>query len=131
MEVGRRVGLAIEGVGLPAHFVVTAPVDGGDVVVDPFGGGREINRREAEAIVARAVGRPVKLTEAYFARATRSGIVARMLNNLKGVYAQRQDWGKALAVIDRLLVIQTGDAALLRERSAALVRLHRTMASRN
>src|SRR5207237_3044132 len=56
MEVGRRVGLAIEGVGLPAHFVVTAPVDGGDVVVDPFGGGRGINRREAEGIVERAGG---------------------------------------------------------------------------
>src|SRR5437870_6901290 len=131
MEVGRRVGLAIEGVGLPAHFVVTAAVDGGDVVVDPFGGGRVIDRREAEAIVARAVGRPVKLTAAHFARATRSGIVARMLNNLKGVYAQRQEWAKALAVIDRLLVIQAADAALMRERSAALVRLHRTMASRN
>src|SRR3989442_8337114 len=99
MEVGGRVGLAIEGVGLSGHFVVTAPVDGRDVVVDPFGGGREINRREAESIVARAVGRPVKLTEAHFSRATRSGIGARMLNNLRGVYAQRQEWGQTLAVI--------------------------------
>jgi len=131
MEVGRRVGLAIEGVGLPAHFVVTAPVDGGDVVVDPFGGGREINRREAEAIVARAVGRPVKLTEAHFARATRSGIVARMLNNLKGIYAHRRQWEKALAVIDRLLVIEEGDADLLRERASALVRLRRKTAPLN
>src|SRR2546428_13954592 len=98
MEVGRRVGLAIEGVGLPAHFVVTAPVDGGDVVVDPFGGGREINRREAEAIVARAVGRPVKLTEAHFARATRRGIVARLLINLKCVYATGSVWGQGVAV---------------------------------
>ena len=125
------MGLAIEGVGLPAHFVVTAPVDGGNVLVDPFGGGREIDRKEAEAIVARAVGRPVRLTEGHFARATRSGIVARMLQNLKGVYAQRQEWAKALAVIDRLLVIQAADAALARERSAAVVRLHRKMASLN
>ena len=131
MEVGRRVGLAIEGVGLPAHFVVTVSVAGSDVVVDPFGGGRVITRREAEAIVARAVGRPVKLAEAHFARATRSTIVARMLNNLKSIYAQRQEWRKALAVIDRLLVIEAGDTALLGERSAALVRLHQQMASRN
>src|SRR2546427_446860 len=131
MEVGRRVGLAIEGVGLPAHFVVTAPVDGGDVVVDPFGGGREINRREAEAIVARAVGRPVKLTEAHFAKATRTEIVTRMLNNLKGIYAHRRQWEKALAVIDRLLVIEEGDADLLRERASALVRLRRKTAPLN
>jgi regulator of sirC expression with transglutaminase-like and TPR domain len=131
MEVGRRVGLAIEGVGLPAHFVVTAALDGGDVMVDPFGGGRVIDRGEAEAIVARAVGRPVKLTEAHFARATRSEIVARVLRNLKGIYTQRQEWGKVLAVIDRLLVLDGADAALRRERSAALVRLRQKQASLN
>jgi regulator of sirC expression with transglutaminase-like and TPR domain len=131
MEVGRRVGLAVEGVGLPAHFVVAAAVDGDEVVVDPFGGGRVIDRRDAEAIVARAVGRPVRLTDAHFGRATRTDIVTRMLNNLKGIYAQRREWEKALAVIDRLLVIDDGNAALLRERSTALLGLRRKIASRN
>ena len=125
------MGLAIDGVGLPAHFVVTAALDSGDVVVDPFGGGRVIDRSEAQAIVARAMGRPVKLTEAHFARATRSEIVARVLRNLKGIYTQRQEWGKVLAVIDRLLVLDGADAALRRERSAALVRLRQKQASLN
>src|SRR5437870_6743818 len=125
MEVGRRVGLAVEGVGLPAHFVVAAAVDGAQVVMDPFGGGRAIDRSEAEAIVARAAGRPVKLTDAHFVKATRAEIVTRMLNNLKGIYAHRRQWEKALAVIDRLLVIEEGDADLLRERASALVRLRR------
>jgi regulator of sirC expression with transglutaminase-like and TPR domain len=131
MEVGRRVHLTIEGIGLPAHFVVAAAVDGDEVVVDPFGGGRPIGRAEAETIVSRALGRPVSLTDAHFVKATRAAIVTRMLNNLKSVYAQRQEWGKALAVIDRLLVIEDGDAALLRERSTVLVRLRRRMASLN
>jgi regulator of sirC expression with transglutaminase-like and TPR domain len=131
MEVGRRVGLAVEGVGLPAHFVVAVAVDGAQVVMDPFGGGRAIDRSEAEAIVARAAGRPVKLTDAHFAKATRTEIVTRMLNNLKGIYAHRRQWEKALAVIDRLLVIEEGDAALRRERSSALVRLRRKTAPLN
>jgi len=131
MEVGRRVGLAVEGVGLPAHFVVAAAVDGAQVVMDPFGGGRAIDRSEAEAIVARAAGRPVKLTDAHFVKATRAEIVTRMLNNLKGIYAHRRQWEKALAVIDRLLVIDEGDADLLRERASALVRLRRKTAPLN
>jgi regulator of sirC expression with transglutaminase-like and TPR domain len=131
MEVGRRVGLAVEGVGLPAHFVVAAAVDGDEVVVDPFDGGRVIDRTDAEAIVTRALGRPVKLTDAHFGRATRREIVKRMLNNLKSIYAQRREWEKALAVIDRLLVIDDGNEDLLRERSTALVGLRRKRASLN
>ena len=131
IEVARRVGLAVEGVGLPAHFVVAAAVDGDEVVVDPFGGGRVIDRKDAEAIVARALGRPVKLTDAHFGKTPRTEIVTRMLNNLKAIYAQRREWGKALGVIDRLLVIEDGNAALKREREAALVELRRKTASLN
>src|SRR5256885_2429866 len=54
-------------------------------------------------------GRPVKLTDAHFAKATRAEIVTRMLNNLKGIYAHRRQWEKALAVIDRLLVIERSE----------------------
>ncbi len=131
IEVARRVGLAVEGVGLPAHFVVAAAVDGDEVVVDPFGGGRVIDRKDAEAIVARALGRSVKLTDAHFGKTPRTEIVTRMLNSLKAIYAQRREWGKALGVIDRLLVIEDGNAALKRERETALVELRRKTASRN
>src|SRR2546430_14052765 len=39
MEVGRRVGLDIAGVGLPGHFIVSAAVGGRSVLLDPFHGG--------------------------------------------------------------------------------------------
>src|SRR3954470_1094651 len=41
MEVGRRVGLRFEGVGMPGHFLLRL---GPDVFVDPFGGGRVLDR---------------------------------------------------------------------------------------
>src|SRR4029079_14604952 len=39
MEVGRRVGLPLEGVSFPGHFLVRVQVRGGVLVLDPFAGG--------------------------------------------------------------------------------------------
>jgi regulator of sirC expression with transglutaminase-like and TPR domain len=131
MEVGRRVGLPIAGIGLPGHFVVGARVGGESVVVDPFGGGRILRREDAEALVSRAVRRPVNLTDAHFVQASRTQIVVRLLENLKGIYAKHEDWAKTLAVLDRLLVVDPGDPAHARERGVVFAHLRRTLARLN
>jgi len=123
MEVGRRVGLEIQGIGLPGHFCVGARVDDEVMLLDPFGGGRRLERAEAEAIASRAVGRQVELTDAHFAPATKAQIVVRMLRNLQGIYARREDWAKALAVIDRLLVVEADAPMHVRDRGTVLVKL--------
>ena len=123
MEVGRRVGLEILGIGLPGHFCAGARLGGEIVLLDPFGGGRRLERREAEAIASRAVGREVELTDAHFVPATKAQIVVRMLRNLQGIYARREDWGKALAVIDRLLVVEADAPMHVRDRGTVLVKL--------
>jgi regulator of sirC expression with transglutaminase-like and TPR domain len=123
MEVGRRVGLEILGLGLPGHFCVGSRIGSELLVLDPFGGGRVLERAEAEAIVSRSVGRAVKLTDAHFAPTPKAQIVVRMLRNLESIYARREDWAKALAVIDRLLVVDAGVPAHLRDRGTVLVKL--------
>jgi regulator of sirC expression with transglutaminase-like and TPR domain len=123
MEVGRRVGLALCGIGLPGHFCVGARVDGELVILDPFASGRPLVRADAEAVASRAIGRPVKLTDAHFVPASSSQIVVRMLRNLEGIYARREDWTKALAVIDRLLVADADAPTHRRDRGTVLVKL--------
>lgn len=123
MEVGRRVGLEILGIGLPGHFCVGARLGRELVLLDPFGGGRVLERAEAEGVASRAVGRPVKLTAAHFAPASKAQIVVRILRNLQGIYARREDWAKALAVIDRLLVVDADAPTHLRDRGTVLVKL--------
>jgi len=123
IEVGRRVGLEIVGIGLPGHFCVGSRVGDELLVLDPFGGGRLLERGAAEAIVTRSVGRPVKLTDAHFAPTPKAQIVVRMLRNLESIYARREDWAKALEVIDRLLVVDAGVPAHLRDRGTVLVKL--------
>ena len=123
MEVGRRVGIDILGIGLPGHFCVGARLGDELLLLDPFGGGRRLARDEAEAIASRAVGRQVELTDAHFAPTTKAQIVVRMLRNLQGIYARREDWGKALSVIDRLLVLETDAPMHVRDRGTVLVKL--------
>jgi regulator of sirC expression with transglutaminase-like and TPR domain len=123
MEVGRRVGLEIMGIGLPGHFCVGAKIGRELVMLDPFASGRALDRADAEAIASRAVGRAVKLTDAHFAPTSRTQIVVRMLRNLEGIYARREDWSKALAVIDRLLVVDADAPTHRRDRGTVLVKL--------
>jgi regulator of sirC expression with transglutaminase-like and TPR domain len=42
MAIGQRVGLNIVGIGLPGHFVVKACGCSGEVLFDPFHGGRRL-----------------------------------------------------------------------------------------
>jgi len=131
MEIGRRVDLPIAGIGLPGHFVVGAEVGGAMAVVDPFGGGRALTREDADALVMRAVGRPVHLTDAHFAPASKRDIITRMLLNLKGIYARREDWAKALAVLDRLLIVDPGNATHAGERGTVIARYRQRLAVLN
>lgn len=80
IEVARRLGVPIYGVGLPGHFVVRDATR--EVYADPFGGGVLLDRAELETMWRQRTGggalQPAMLTPVG-ARA----IVLRILNNLR------------------------------------------------
>jgi regulator of sirC expression with transglutaminase-like and TPR domain len=123
MEVGARVGLSIQGIGLPGHFVVSAQVGADAVLLDPFNGGAVLTLDGAHRVVARAVGRSVKLTEASFLPCSRRQILTRMLNNLKAIYVSRREWTRAIEAIECLLVVESDSWAHVRDRGSVLVKL--------
>jgi regulator of sirC expression with transglutaminase-like and TPR domain len=125
MEVGRRVGVDIFGVGLPGHFIVSAAVGSKSVLLDPFNGGTVLTPAAAAEVAARAVGRPVKLEDAHWTPCSRRQIVVRMLRNLKTIYAKQKDWDRALGVIERLLLIDPDAPTHLRDRGTVLVKAGR------
>ena len=123
IEVGRRVGLRVQGIGLPGHFVVSATVGTESVLLDPFDGGAVLTQETAVEVVARALGRRVTLTAGHFAPVTKRQMLARMLVNLKGMYVRREEWMKGLDVIDRLLVLDGEGSAHVRDRGSLLIKL--------
>ena len=56
-KAGERVGLHVEGVNAPGHFLAAVEADGRRMLVDPFGAGRVLTRDEAFARIARVSGR--------------------------------------------------------------------------
>lgn len=88
MEVGRRIGLVLEGVGMPGHFLLG---HGRDVYVDPFDGGRLLDRDGCAERFRAVNGARAPFLPAYLDPVPPRVILARMLNNLKSVYTGRGD----------------------------------------
>ena len=90
MEVGRRIGVPVWGVGLPGHFIVRDKVDP-RVFIDPFHGGRQLDAAACRALHRATLGASVPWDESYLEPVGRPAIVARMLANLRGIYERRTD----------------------------------------
>jgi regulator of sirC expression with transglutaminase-like and TPR domain len=119
IEVGKRLGLEMEGIGLPGHFITGARIAGEHVLLDPFNRGAVLTTETCRQVVARALGRPVQLRPEHFAPVSNRQFLTRMLVNLKGIYWRQEAWDKVVRVIDRMLVIDPTAAGEWRDRGAA------------
>jgi len=99
IEVARRVGVELQGVGMPAHFLVRV-ADHPDVFFDPFDSGRRLDRDQVRALFEQVTGGQVPWNEGYLAPTPNRDIVIRMLNNLKSVFAGRSDAIRLAIVMD-------------------------------
>jgi len=87
IAVGRRVGVDLVGVGMPAHFLVRTT---GEVPrwVDPFGHGQVMSREEVMDLFASITGGRTPFHPSYVEPTPTPQVLARMLANLQAIYAQ-------------------------------------------
>ena len=90
IEVARRVGVQLVGVGMPAHFLVR-PADDDSTFYDPFGGGRQLDRDGARRLFETITRGQSPWSDSHLDPTPNRAIVIRMLNNLKGAFARRSD----------------------------------------
>ncbi len=122
IEVARRAGFELHGIGLPGHFVVGFEDDGDLELRDPFNGGAALTRADAERSLQRfAPG--ARLTASLLAPMTVKAICWRMLTNLKGAYLDLKDWAKALETVDLLLTLEPAQPRELRTRAQLLTEM--------
>ena len=113
LEIARRAGYHFHGIGLPGHFVIRAGEGSESIFVDPFDAGGLLSRRECISIVQRATGRPGRRAipmsveeSAPFMRPTgKRNILGRMLRNLKQIYLDKEDYGRALWIAERIRIV--------------------------
>ncbi len=126
MEVGLRIGLRLQGVSFPGHFLVKLRVSGGHLVLDPFCGGAAQSESDLRARLAQVL-QPDEANKVPLARmletASERQILARLLRNLKGIYRQSDEAQNTLVVAQRMVLVAPHAAEEVRDRGLAYYRL--------
>ncbi len=124
-EVGRRVGIQIDGIGIPYHFMVRCRLPQGMVYIDPYEGGTMMNEQGCRDRVRQLAQQKFKPGAQWFAPLSRRHWLTRMLNNLKKIYINRDDYGHALTTCDLLLMLTPRSAVERRDRGLILLQQKR------
>jgi regulator of sirC expression with transglutaminase-like and TPR domain len=119
IEVGRRLGLRFTGVGMPGHFLLHHEGDP-SVWVDPFAGGRLLDREACEERFHLVNGASTPFLPSYLDPVGSRAILGRMLANLKAIYAARGDL-EALAWVFALRLSIPGVPAMERRELAQVL----------
>ena len=128
LELAQGLGLNVQGIGFPGHFLVQVTLDEGRVVIDPFTGqslGRGELRERIEEFHPQLPYTPSSdLPLALYLRpASPRQILARMLRNLQDIHRTQEDWQRFVPVQDRLIALLPDAWTEYRDRGLALAEL--------
>jgi regulator of sirC expression with transglutaminase-like and TPR domain len=121
IEVGKRAGVPLEGVGFPGHFLLRLARHP-EVVVDPFDQGRILTVDDCQEMLSKVTRGSVDFDPALLRPVGPRQILQRMLNNLRGIYLHRGEHEKTISVLDRLLLLDPEDPGPLRDRGVLHIR---------
>ncbi|PXW94176.1 regulator of sirC expression with transglutaminase-like and TPR domain [Sphaerotilus hippei] len=136
LELATQIGLRVQGVSFPGHFLVRLSLPEGDAVMDPLTGeslSREaieewaapfLERQRPEAGLGSA-GRAEMLRH-LLAPATPREIIARMLRNLEALHQSSDDPAKVLPIQQRLVALLPSEWSRRRDRGYTLADLGQT-----
>jgi len=116
LEVARRLDWPVRGVSFPGHFLVRADVGDRGLILDPYSGGKILDEVACQEHLDRVFGAPVALDRRFLEPVGTREIATRMLNNLKGILLTRRDLPRALAVVERLLLLRPDEMGERRDR---------------
>ncbi|MCA9050104.1 MAG: trypsin-like peptidase domain-containing protein [Planctomycetaceae bacterium] len=107
IELAKRLGLNVVGLGLPGHYVVRfEPQDGTESqIIDVFNRGQRLSQAEAESLI-RSRGFPVR--KEFFESQNAVQIVERMLLNLLNLAEGRRDDEQVLKYLETLTALDAG-----------------------
>jgi regulator of sirC expression with transglutaminase-like and TPR domain len=125
LEVGRRIGLPVHGVGMPGHFLVKYMGRDEEIVIDPFNAGGILSDEDCQRILDRIYHGKLCFERAMLSVIGTRQILTRMLNNLKVIYFNNQEYGKALSIVERLLILHPQAASEIRDRGLLSCQLKR------
>ena len=106
MEVARRIGFPLFGVGMPGHFLLKHyDPEGRQVLIDAFNGGHILSAKDCKERLNEIYAGQVTFQPQFLMSVSRRQMLTRILNNLKTVYLTGRNFRKALPIVDMVLAI--------------------------
>jgi regulator of sirC expression with transglutaminase-like and TPR domain len=130
VELAAQAGLTAAGVSFPGHFLVKLHMPRGEVVIDPFTG-HSLSREQLDERLAPfrrqrgLVGDFEAPLGLFLQAAAPRAVIARLLHNLKEIFASSADWPRLLAVQERLVILLPDAPEERRDRGLAQAELGR------
>lgn len=116
IEIARRMDFKIEGIGFPGHFLVKHVSDNRDIIIDPFNHGRILTLNECQELLDKSFSGSVLVNPSLFQPMEKRPMMTRLLYNLKGIYTQKEQYHKAISIIDKILMLNPMTPSELRDR---------------
>jgi regulator of sirC expression with transglutaminase-like and TPR domain len=116
MEVAKRIGFLIKGVGFPGHFLIKHAANDREIIIDTFNLGRILTPNDCQELLDKIYNGTVSMNASLLQPMEKRSILTRMLYNLKGVYTQKEQYPKALSVIEKILMINPWTPSEVRDR---------------
>lgn len=121
MEVARRIGFPLFGVGMPGHFLLKHyDVDGRQTLIDCFASGKILSASDCQRRLNEIYSGQLTLQPDFLGAIPRRQILMRMLNNLRSVYLTRRNFRKALQIVDLILAIYPRSPEDVKQRAVLL-----------
>jgi regulator of sirC expression with transglutaminase-like and TPR domain len=118
MELGRKIGLPLQGVSFPGHFLVKCAVPEGAVVLDPYSGGIALSLADLQKRLREARGGEVSraVVAELLVSASNKEIIVRLLRNLKAIYLREHNLDRALPIVNWIIATMPEQTPELRDR---------------
>jgi regulator of sirC expression with transglutaminase-like and TPR domain len=104
IEIARRLGWPVEGVSLPGHFIIQYDDGKFRCYIDPYHGGRIMDLEDCRRLAFQVSQVDIATQPEVMEPATNWQITLRMLHNLRGIYARRNEYKKLAHVLDWILI---------------------------
>ncbi|MGD1712292.1 SirB1 family protein [Dapis sp. BLCC M172] len=105
LEIAKRINFPMVGIGMPGHFLIRPDFEEAGIYVDAFNQGEILFPQDCQERLTKIYGQPVELQPHFLTTVSNKQFLARMLTNLKAIYLNRNEGLKAIAVIDRILLL--------------------------
>jgi regulator of sirC expression with transglutaminase-like and TPR domain len=120
--VADRLGFDCWGVGVPGHFMAGIEIDGSEMLVDCFDGGRILTADEARDRVLARFEDEVEWSDDFLRPVTHRSWITRMLQNLLNLFGRTDRFTEVAAMLELEMILWPHEQRLQRDLGLVLAR---------